>query len=117
MTLTRSPGSLRRGRDPYVVSVLLLLALVTLGFLSIGLGWRVVARTLVVAYQLPGLVSGAMGGLALLAVGAALLSAQTSRWVAAQEGTELQGVLDEAAATVAAARARRRQVGQGHVAP
>jgi len=94
-------------RDPLVPSLLLYGALVVAGFAAIGLGWRVAARTLVVPYQVPALVSGAMGGFALIALGVGLAAIQTERRLAAQERAETEDVLDEAAALVEALKGRR----------
>jgi hypothetical protein len=88
-------------------SLLLFAGLVLAGFVSIGIGWRVAARTLFVPFQTPALVSGGMGGLALIVLGAALASTQASRRLAAAERAETEAVLDEAAALVEALRGRR----------
>jgi hypothetical protein len=95
-------------RDPIVPSLGLFAAIVIAGFVGIGLGWRVVARTLVVPYQLPAVVSGAMGGFALIALGAGLATIQTGRRLAAQERAETEDVLDEASALVEALKGRQR---------
>ena len=94
-------------RDPIFPSLALFAALVLGGFLAIGLGWRVAARTLFVGYQVPALVSGAMGGFALIALGAGLATIQTERRLAAQERAETEDLLDEAAALVEAVKGRR----------
>lgn len=94
-------------RDPVVPSLVLFVGLVVAGFVGISLGWRVAARTLVVPFQVPALVSGAMGGFALIALGAGLASIQTGRRLAAQERAETEDVLDEAAALLQAVKGRR----------
>lgn len=94
-------------KDPIVPSLTLFAGLVLGGFVAIGLGWRVAARTLIVPYQVPALVSGAMGGFALIALGAGLATIQTERRLAAQERAETEDVLDEAAALVDALKGRR----------
>jgi hypothetical protein len=94
-------------RDPVVPSLALFGALVAGGFVAIGLGWRVAARTLYVGYQVPALVSGAMGGFALIALGAGLATIQAERRFAAQERADTEDVLDEAAALVEALKGRR----------
>ena len=101
----RRPGWLA---DPVAPSLLLFAGLVVSGFVAIGIGWRVAARTLFVPFQTPALVSGGMGGLALVVLGAGLASTQASRRMAAAERAETEAVLDEAAALVEALRARRR---------
>jgi len=94
-------------RDPVAPSLLLFGALVVGGFASIALGWRVAARTLFVGYQVPALVSGAMGGFALILLGAGLAVIQTERRLAAVERADTEDLLDEAAALVEAVRGRR----------
>ena len=93
--------------DPVAPSLLLFAGLVLAGFVAIGIGWRVAARTLFVPFQTPALVSGGLGGLALVVIGAGLASTQASRRMAAAERAETEGVLDEAAALVEALRGRR----------
>lgn len=95
-------------QDPAVPSVLLFAGMVAGGFVAIGLGWKVAARTLNVAFQTPALVSGGMGGLALVLLGAGLLSVQSGRRVAAIERAQTELLLDEAAALVEAMKKRRR---------
>lgn len=94
-------------RDPLAPSLALFAAIILGGFVAIGLGWKVAARTLVVPYQVPALVSGAMGGLALVVLGAGLTSIQVGRRLAAQERAETEDLLDEAAALMDALKGRR----------
>lgn len=93
--------------DPVAPSLLLFAGIVLSGFVAIGIGWRVAARTLFVPFQTPALVSGGMGGLALVVLGAGLASTQASRRIAAMERAETEAVLDEAASLVEALRGRR----------
>ncbi|MFN2537441.1 MAG: hypothetical protein ABR549_04715 [Mycobacteriales bacterium] len=95
-------------RDPAAPSLTLFIGLVLGGFVAIGLGWRVAARTLYVALQVPAVVSGAIGGLALVALGAGLASIQAGRRLAAAERAEMELLLDEAHGLVAAVKARQR---------
>jgi hypothetical protein len=95
-------------RDPAAPSLALFAALVAGGLVTIGLGWRVAARTLVVAYQVPALVSGAMGGLALVLIGAALAHVQDSRRLAAREREATEALLAELAETVSLVQGRQR---------
>jgi hypothetical protein len=94
-------------RDPAAPSLLLFAGLVVGGFVAIGLGWRVAARTLYVGLQIPAIVSGALGGIVLVALGAGLASIQAGRRLAASERAETEAVLDEAHALVVAMKARR----------
>ena len=94
--------------DPAAPSLLLFGALVVAGFTSITMGWRVAARTLVVPFQTPALVSGALGGLALILLGSGLANIQASRRLAAAERVETDALIDEAAALLAAFQKAKR---------
>src|SRR5688572_12766284 len=94
-------------QDPAAPSLMLFAGLVLTGFVAIGLGWRVAAATLFVPFQTPALVSGAMGGLALILVGAGLANIQAGRRLAATERAETESLLDEAADLVEAFRRSR----------
>jgi hypothetical protein len=94
-------------RDPAAPSLALFAGLVIAGFVAIGLGWRVAARTLYVGLQVPAIVSGAIGGLVLVALGAGLANIQAGRRLAAAERADTELLLDEAHALVAAMKARR----------
>ena len=76
-------------RDPFVTSMLVLIALVIAGLIGVGVAWRGVAASLIVAVQLPYLVSGALGGLALIGFAAALIAIQSTRRVEARERAEM----------------------------
>lgn len=75
-------------RDPRVSTTLVLVAAVVAGFLLLSQGWRGVAATLLVAYQVPYLVSGAVAGVAVAGAGLALLRVHLDRTEAAQERRE-----------------------------
>ncbi|HUR51642.1 MAG TPA: hypothetical protein VMZ11_05925 [Mycobacteriales bacterium] len=94
-------------RDPAAPSLLLFGAMVLGGFVAIGLGWRAAARTLFVPFQVPALLSGGVGGLALIVLGAGLASTQVGRRLAAQERAETEDLLDEAAALMDVMKGRR----------
>jgi hypothetical protein len=89
-------------------SLLVFGALVAAGFLAIGLGWKVAARTLFVPFQVPAVVSGGLGGLALVVLGAGLSTIQVGRRLAAQERAETEDLLDEAAGLMDAMRGQAR---------
>lgn len=93
-------------RDPALPGLLLFGLLTVSGFVVIALGWRAAARTLLVSEQVPALVSGGMGGLALVVSGCALVGVQLRRRQAAQECKETEQLLDELAALVEEVRAR-----------
>jgi hypothetical protein len=87
--------------------MLLFGGIVVAGFVSIMLGWKVAARTLLVPFQVPAMVSGGLGGLALIILGAGLASIQVGRRLAAEERAETEDLLDEAAALMDAMRGVR----------
>ncbi|HET7530427.1 MAG TPA: hypothetical protein VFJ98_05660 [Mycobacteriales bacterium] len=77
MTLPATPDPSRRVtitvpawvaalRDPGVQVVVVLAGLAVVGFAMLALGWRGVARTAYVPFQLPWLVSSSLAGLAVL---------------------------------------------------
>ena len=86
----------RSMKDPFTRSVVLALALIAGGFVAIGLGWKGAAASLVVAEQLPYLLSGGVGGLALIVTGAGILTVQVNRYWSARERTRLDLVLARA---------------------
>ena len=92
-------------RDPFVVSVVVLGALVVAGLVGVGVAWKGAAASLVVAFQLPYIVSGALGGIALAGLGAGLLLIQVRRREEAQRRTDFDRVVRAAADLLAAARA------------
>ena len=94
-------------RDPAAPSLLMFAGMVVAGFVAIAIGYKVAAATLVVGRQVPALVSGGMGGLALVLLGAGLANAQTGRRLAALERTETEALLDEASALVDALARRQ----------
>ena len=83
-------------RDAFTRSVVFALTLIAGGFVAIGLGWKGVAGSLVVAEQLPYLLSGGLGGIALIVAGSGILTVQASRYWNARERTRLDLVLARA---------------------
>ncbi|MHB8671388.1 MAG: hypothetical protein ACYDAD_12695 [Acidimicrobiales bacterium] len=93
--------------DPMAPSVIALAAIGVAGVIAIVLGWRSAAATLNVAFQMPGLVSGGLGGLALVLVASSLISVQADRRWRAEERAETDALLDDLAELVEVAlRAR-----------
>jgi hypothetical protein len=76
-------------RDAKVSTTLVFGAVVVVGFTLIGQGYRGVAATLFVPFQVPFLMSGAVAGLALVGAGLALLNAHLDRTEAAEERRNL----------------------------
>ena len=96
----------RAARDPFAVSVALLVALAVGGLVGVGVGWRGAAASLDVAVQMPYIVSGALGGLSLLGFAGGLLLIQFRRRNEARRRAELQRVVTAAADVLAAVRER-----------
>ena len=97
-------------RDPRVSTALVLAAVVVVGLALIGQGYRGAADTLVVPFQVPFLVSGAMAGIAVLGGGLALLSAHLERTEAAEER---RAVADLQRDVLCVCWPRRRRRGSG----
>lgn len=83
-------------RDPRVSTTLVLAAVVVAGLLLLSQGWRGVAATLFVPYQVPYLVSGVIAGVACAGAGLALLRVHLDRTEAAQERQETAALQREA---------------------
>jgi hypothetical protein len=84
--------------DAFTRSVVLALSLIVGGFVAIGLGWKGAAASLIVAEQLPYLLSGGVGGLALIVTGSGILTVQANRYWNARERARLDLVLARATA-------------------
>jgi hypothetical protein len=91
-------------RDPFVLVIGVIAALVVAGLIGLGVAWRGLANELDVSVQLPYAVSGALGGLALLGFALGVGSIQASRRAAAQERAEFDRVVTAAAELLAAVR-------------
>jgi hypothetical protein len=87
-------------RDPALPGLLVMLAFVLAGFGAMAYGWYGAARTIYVPLQLPEVLSGGFGGLALVGVGLALFDLQTWRKHAARERALTDDVIDEVAVLV-----------------
>jgi len=92
-----TPGRAPRARllpaDPFTRSIIVSLLLIAAGFVTIWLGYRGAARSLIVAEQIPFLFSGGIGGLALIAAGAGTLAVQSSRYWSARERVLLDKIV------------------------
>ena len=91
-------------RDPFTVSVAILVLLAGGGLVGVAVGWKGAAASLDVSVQLPYIVSGGLGGLALLGFAAGLLLIQVRRRREARRRAEFQRVVEAAADVLAAAR-------------
>ena len=84
-----------------------------LGIGAIAYAWYGSARTIYVPLQLPEVVSGGIGGLALIGVGLALFDVQLGRRDAAHERRLNDDLLDETANLVALAP-KLREIAEHH---
>lgn len=66
-------------RDPGIVAIVVLLALVGSGFAAFAIGWRGVAKQIYVPLQLPFFVSAGLGGLAVIGLALASWSIHLER--------------------------------------
>lgn len=85
-------------------SLVVLTLLAGAGLVSIAVAWRGVAPTLLVATQLPYVVSGALGGAAVLGFALGLIAVQASRRAEARERAQLGRVTMAAADLLATLR-------------
>lgn len=98
---------MNRLTDPFGSSVVALGALALAGLVTIVLAWRGVAAQLNVANQVPFLVSGVIGGLALLGFASGVVAIQHRRYIEARRRAEFDEVI--AATTKLLATSRQRQ--------
>jgi hypothetical protein len=93
--------------DPFTVSMTVLGVLAAAGLAGIIIGWRGAAASLVASVQLPYVVSGVIGGMALLGFSLGLLMVQTRRRQEARRRADFDRVVRAAADVLAAARSGR----------
>lgn len=99
---------LRYLADPFVLSMIVGAALVAGGVALISLAWRGAAAQLNVALQVAYLVSGGLGGLAVVLLGVGVLHIQGSRRLAAKERAQMERVTSNAMLLLEAAILVRR---------
>jgi hypothetical protein len=80
------------------------------GLLVLGLAWRGIAPILDASVQMTFLVSGGLGGLALVAFGAVLLTIHLDRRAAAVRRAQMDQIVRTTAAIAAAAQRRQSAV-------
>ena len=96
--LQRALALVRFMRDPALPGMVMMAVLIFAGFVALGFAWFMSARTVFVPLQLPAFVSGGLGGIALVGMGAALLDLQITRRDEARERRLAQEALDEVTA-------------------
>ena len=87
-------------RDPAMPGLILMGAMIVAGFVLLLLAWMSTARTVYVPLQVPHIVSGGLGGLALIGLGAGLFYVQWGRRDDAAKRRLTDELLDQAAALV-----------------
>jgi hypothetical protein len=102
----RLPSARSIAGDPYTSSVVVIAALALAGFVGIALGAVGAADAATLDAQLPYVVSGGIGGFALVVVAVGLHAAQRRRLAGARRRAALDRVLQAAAAVLAEARSR-----------
>ena len=94
---------------PVVSTTLVLGAVATSGFVAIGLAWRGAAGTPYVPFEVPFVVSGGLGGLALLVFALGLLDVHANRVESARRHAQTDAVLRQVVELVALAPTARRR--------
>jgi hypothetical protein len=92
--------------DPGLRAGAVLFGAALAGFVALGIGWAGLASKLLVPLQLPFLVSGAIGGVALTGASLGLLAIHLERRATAVERAALDGVVRDAAELAELVRAR-----------
>ena len=96
-------------RDPALPGLLIMMAIAIGGGIGLYFGWRGVARTIHVPLQIPELVSGGLGGIALVGLGLTLFDLQMTRRDQARERRQHADLLHEIASLVTMAPDMRRR--------
>jgi len=102
-----SAGLLRRLRDPATRAILILVALAAIGYAMLWLGWRGAARTVLVPLQSPWLMSGGLGGLAVLGMALGAWSIHLGRRQDAEHRAAVERLVRDAVMLAAEVRHRR----------
>jgi hypothetical protein len=94
------PAGIAAWRDPAIRAAALLVLGCVAGFLAMGLAWRGAARTFSVPVQIPWVVSGGIGGLAMIGASLGFLTVHAERRRAAVRRARLEGILQDASEVV-----------------
>jgi hypothetical protein len=106
--MTRLRELAERGTRAEIVALELAMALVGMGFVFLGFTWSSVAALLTVPLQLPFIVSGGFGGIALIGLGLAVLAIQTNRFDRARDRDDIDELIEAAARLLPADDSKRR---------
>lgn len=98
--------------DPAHAATFIAVGLIVSGFAVMGLAWRGLAATLMVAVQLPYAISGGVAGVGMVGAGAALLSVQSSRALTARRCRDFDVLIEGALDVLAALRPPGEDVDQ-----
>lgn len=108
-TLRRALALVNLMRDPALPGILLGLGFVAAGVALAVLSWAGVAGTLFVPLQTPYVVSGGIGGAALIVVGVLVASIQLDRGDSVEAADEIGHLTRELAGLAEAVKARRNR--------
>lgn len=108
-TLRRALALVNLMRDPALPGILVGLGFVVAGVALAVLAWAGVAGTLFVPLQTPYVVSGGLGGAALIVVGVLVASIQVDRRDSVEAADEIGHVTRELAGLVGTVKARRNR--------
>ena len=94
-------------RDPAMRAILVLVALAAIGYTMMWLGWRGAARTIFVPLQSPWVMSGGLGGLAVLGMALGAWSVHVGRRQDAQNRAAEERLVRDAVLLIEEVRCRR----------
>ena len=86
-----------RARGPFAVGLAVAFAFIAAGFAAVALSWHGTARTLHIPLQIPYVISGSLGAIGLIGVGAVLLNVLFERKADAAMASALDEMIDGAA--------------------
>ncbi len=98
---------MRRPGDTVRSSLMAGAAVGIAGLVAVALAWRSLAAEWRVAEQVPFLVSGGIGGLALLGFAAGIVIIQERRWTEARRRAEFDRVVEAVSELLAVTRAKK----------
>ena len=95
---------MKRLSDPFVASLVVFGVLGAAGLVAVVLGWRGVAAEVSVAHQVGFLVSGGLGGVAMVGFASGGWVIQARRWAEARRRAQFDAVVAAAAELLATVR-------------